>query len=186
MTSTTNAVAPEDIMAFLDGELPAFDAQTVSAHLKEWAQCAMVAEHFVRYRRCFPAGMCRDFRWSWRILCGPWQRRLLPEQDREAETLLSRSTQRWKALMIGGGGLAVAALLGLVVFLTFWHSYPSPPSAALMDKSTNGGLESLGDRSNATQPAQILHAYGEARGGRELKATPVNADQLEASSMPSR
>jgi anti-sigma factor RsiW len=46
MTSTTHAVAPEDIMAFLDGELPAFEAQTVSAHLKECAQCAMVAEQF--------------------------------------------------------------------------------------------------------------------------------------------
>ena len=39
-------VAPEDIMAFLDGELSASEAQTVSAHLKDCAQCAMVAEQF--------------------------------------------------------------------------------------------------------------------------------------------
>jgi hypothetical protein len=46
MTTTAHSVAPEDIMAFLDGELSASEAQTVSAHLKDCAQCAMVAEHF--------------------------------------------------------------------------------------------------------------------------------------------
>ena len=46
MTTTTHSVAPEEIMAFLDGELSASEAQTVSAHLKDCAQCALVAEQF--------------------------------------------------------------------------------------------------------------------------------------------
>ena len=46
MTSTTHCVAPEEIMAFLDGELSAVAAQTVSAHLKDCAQCAIMAERF--------------------------------------------------------------------------------------------------------------------------------------------
>jgi anti-sigma factor RsiW len=46
MNSTTHCVAPEDIMAFLDGELPASEAQTVSAHLEDCAQCAIAAEQF--------------------------------------------------------------------------------------------------------------------------------------------
>src|SRR5258708_39648888 len=46
MTTTTHCVAPEDIMAFLDGELSASEARAVSAHVKDCAQCAMVAEQF--------------------------------------------------------------------------------------------------------------------------------------------
>src|ERR1700756_5077340 len=46
MTTTGHSVAPEEIMAFLDGELSASEAQAVSAHLKDCAQCAMVAEQF--------------------------------------------------------------------------------------------------------------------------------------------
>ena len=46
MTTAAHSVAPEDIMAFLDGELSASEARAVSAHLEGCAQCAMVAEQF--------------------------------------------------------------------------------------------------------------------------------------------
>ena len=46
MTTTAHSVAPEDIMALLDGELSASEERAVSAHLKDCAQCAMVAEQF--------------------------------------------------------------------------------------------------------------------------------------------
>ena len=44
MTTMEHSVAPEDVMALLDGELPVAEAQVVSAHLEQCAQCAMLAE----------------------------------------------------------------------------------------------------------------------------------------------
>ena len=46
MTTITHAVAPEDIMALLDGELSASEAKAVSAHLDHCAECAAIAEQF--------------------------------------------------------------------------------------------------------------------------------------------
>jgi hypothetical protein len=44
MNTTTHPVAPEEVMAFLDGELSAAKAQTVSTHIDHCAECAAVAE----------------------------------------------------------------------------------------------------------------------------------------------
>jgi len=44
MTTTAHSVAPEDIMAWLDGELSASEAQAVSAHLDHCGECAALAE----------------------------------------------------------------------------------------------------------------------------------------------
>jgi hypothetical protein len=46
MTTTAHAVAPEDIMALLDGELSASEAQAMSAHLDDCAECVAIAEQF--------------------------------------------------------------------------------------------------------------------------------------------
>ena len=46
MISAAHPVAPEDLMALLDGELAADEAQTVSAHLAHCADCAELASQF--------------------------------------------------------------------------------------------------------------------------------------------
>jgi anti-sigma factor RsiW len=47
MTSPTqHIVAPEDIIALLDGELPAAEAKMISAHIGECAECAAIAAEF--------------------------------------------------------------------------------------------------------------------------------------------
>jgi hypothetical protein len=46
MNTATHAVAPEEVMAFLDGELPATNAQVVSAHLGQCAECAAIVAQF--------------------------------------------------------------------------------------------------------------------------------------------
>jgi hypothetical protein len=45
MTASTHPFAPEDVMAYLDGELSANRASGVVAHLRECAECAALAEH---------------------------------------------------------------------------------------------------------------------------------------------
>jgi hypothetical protein len=47
MTSTAqHTVTPEDIMALLDGELPASEAKAVSTHIDDCAECARIAAEF--------------------------------------------------------------------------------------------------------------------------------------------
>ncbi|MGA7930297.1 MAG: DUF4349 domain-containing protein [Candidatus Sulfotelmatobacter sp.] len=46
MNTTAHPVAPEQVMAFLDGELSAADAQALSAHLDRCAECSALAEQF--------------------------------------------------------------------------------------------------------------------------------------------
>jgi anti-sigma factor RsiW len=46
MNTTAHPVAPEEVMALLDGELSAAEAQAVSAHLDRCAECGALAEQF--------------------------------------------------------------------------------------------------------------------------------------------
>ena len=44
MTTATHSVAPEEIMAYLDGEMAQADARSVQQHLAECAECALVRD----------------------------------------------------------------------------------------------------------------------------------------------
>jgi hypothetical protein len=46
MNITAHPVAPEEVMAFLDGELSAAEARTVSTHIEHCADCAKMFEQF--------------------------------------------------------------------------------------------------------------------------------------------
>jgi type IV pilus assembly protein PilA len=46
MSTSTHPVAPEEVMAFLDGELSADRAQSVSAHIEQCAECRDVSDSF--------------------------------------------------------------------------------------------------------------------------------------------
>lgn len=46
MSTTTHPSTPEEIMAFLDGEISADRAQSVSAHIEQCAECQQIAESF--------------------------------------------------------------------------------------------------------------------------------------------
>ena len=46
MSTTTHPIAPEEIMAHLDGELSAARAQSVSAHIESCADCRTLLQDF--------------------------------------------------------------------------------------------------------------------------------------------
>lgn len=46
MNTTTHPVAPEEVMAWLDGELSSAEARAVSAHLDHCSECVKLAEQF--------------------------------------------------------------------------------------------------------------------------------------------
>ena len=62
MNITAQHVAPEEVMALLDGELSASDAKAVSTHVEECAECANVAEQLRRTSQALSA---------WKVLAVP-------------------------------------------------------------------------------------------------------------------
>jgi uncharacterized protein DUF4349/putative zinc finger protein len=184
MNSTAHCVAPEDIMAFLDGELPASEARAVSAHLEDCAQCAMVGEQFRATSQMLS-------RWDVPEVSAKLEdsvRKLSAKAATQRAVIKSRRTgfRGRRLLVIGSGAVAVVALLMVAVFFPF--SRHSPPSAELI----------LADRPRASydhpqrfeemrRPAEMLHSLdSRAIAGVAGKGSigALNSDQLEASSMP--
>ncbi len=132
MTTTTHSVAPEDIMAFLDGELSGPEARSVSAHLKDCTQCALVAEQF----RATSEMLSR-----WDVDAAP---AALEDsiEDFAAETAAHRAAVkagrtgfgRRRLLAIGSGAVAVMALLVVAVFFQPSGQSHSSGELVLADK----------------------------------------------------
>ena len=160
MTTTGHSVAPEEVMAFLDGELSAVEAQTVSAHLKDCAQCAMVAEQFRATSEMLS-------RWDVEAVPGSLEDGVNELADRAAARRASTKSGvksgstgfRGRLLLVGSGAVAVMALLVVAVFFPF--SRHSPPSSELVlaDKPIAGYVQpqQFGAMENSAPPP-VRHA----------------------------
>jgi hypothetical protein len=185
-------------MAFLDGELSASVAQTVSAHLKDCAQCAMVAEQFratsQMLSRWEVLGVSAEVEDSVRSAAA---KAAMGHGIAKPGAFFRGSARRWRPLMIGSGGLAAAALLALVVLLAV-RQRSSPPSAAYIAGDSNGNFHMLTEEKRE-RPAETLHALdsravpgvagmgspGSVIGGiAPAKSEAGTVGQLEVSSMP--
>jgi anti-sigma factor RsiW len=198
MNSTTHCVAPEEIMAFLDGELSASEAQTVSAHLEDCAQCAMVAEEFratsEMLSRWIVPGVSVELEDTVRSSAA---KAAVGHRKSKPGAFVRGGPRRWRPLMIGGGGLAAAAL---VAFVMLWAVRPrsSPPSGASIVTNSNGnvGMHAFEERDQRGEPLYSMDSRagaGVAGMGspgfvmRDIAPTGSrarNADQLEALSLP--
>jgi anti-sigma factor RsiW len=184
-------------MAFLDGELSAVEAQTVSAHLKDCGECALVAEQF----RTTSEVLSR-----WDVEAAPVAledsvRKLAAHRAvvKLTSTGFSGSPRfRGRSLMIGSGAVALMTLLTVVVFLR--SPRQSPPSAemTLGDKAIAGNVQprpsgEIQRQATRLPPMDSLAGAGVARIGRPdfmmadiapTAARAASAAQLEASSTP--
>ncbi|MCU1251793.1 MAG: hypothetical protein JWQ49_4822 [Edaphobacter sp.] len=155
--TTIHTVTPEDIMAFLDGELSASEARTVSAHLKDCAQCAVVAEQFRATSRLLS-------RWDVPAVSAELEDTVRSSAAKiavghrtiKAGAFFRGSERRWRPLMIGSGGLAAAALLALVVLLAV-RQRSSPPSADSIAINSNGNIPMQAAK-KGEQRGEPLHA----------------------------
>jgi hypothetical protein len=183
--TTTHSVAPEDIMACLDGELSASEAQTASAHLKDCAQCAMVAEQFRATSRMLS---------RWDVEAAPAAledsvKKLAGEAAAHRVVVKSGSNgfRRRRLLVIGSGAVAVMALLVVAVFF----SSNRKPLRAFVDEPARGYIQpGKADKERQfdrlDQFARLHESMGAAAKDEVVRATSVNGTlgQLEASSMP--
>jgi hypothetical protein len=182
-------------MAFLDGELSAVAAQTVSAHLKDCAQCVMVAEQFRATSQMLsgwdvpevPLEMDQSVRSS-AAQAGVGQRTAKPK------AFIHYRARRWRPLLIGGGGLAAVGLLALVVSVAV-RPRSSPRIAAGIAADSNGNfnsstngqpvLDSYGGRRAAGAGVAGMGSPGFVMGGiAPAELAKGSVGQLETSSMP--
>ena len=197
MTTTGHSVAPEEIMALLDGELSASEARAVSAHLKDCAQCAMVAEQF----RATSQMLSR-----WDVEAAP----AALEDSVAAKAAAHRGAVRsWvtgfgrrRRLVVGSGAVAVMALLVVAVFFQLSGQSHSSDELVLADKPVRGYVQPPLSEKRQRQ-AEPRHALVDSRPAGGIVAgvagmgPPASAGiagssgfsdgsvgQLEASSMP--
>jgi hypothetical protein len=204
MTATTHWVAPEDIMAFLDGELSASEAKAVSAHLKDCAQCAMVAEQFratsEMLSRWDVEGAPAALEDSVKKLAGKAAARKDGVKSGFKFLVNPGSTgfRRRRLLAIGSGAVAVMALLVVAVLLRSPRQSPASAELILADRPIAGYVQPRRSEEMRRQ-AEPLHSMdSRAVAGVAGMGSPGsvitgiarttslngNADQLEASSMP--
>jgi hypothetical protein len=113
-TTAQHTVIPEDIMALLDGELPAAEAKVVSTHIDECAECAEIAAQFRETAHSLAAwtvppvpGSLDAAIHKQTAKAGRRRMSLTPAQSR-------LTVQDWRLWMLGGAGV-VAAVLFLFV-----------------------------------------------------------------------
>jgi hypothetical protein len=122
MNTTAHPVAKEEVMAFLDGELSAADAQAISAHLDLCAECSALAEQFR----------------STSLSLSNWSVQAVPVKLEDSVTDLAAKTcsglkigkanffigasfWTWKQWALGSGGTLAVLLLALAIFLPTLH-----------------------------------------------------------------
>jgi hypothetical protein len=116
MNTTTHSVAPEEVMAFLDGELSASEAAGLAKHLDECAECADLVEQLRGTSLAMAA-------WS------------VPEAPESMDEAVSRAAAKvalsaktakpsglvrggfwsWRSWTIAGGGAIAAALVAFLI-----------------------------------------------------------------------
>jgi hypothetical protein len=124
MITTAHPVAPEDLMALLDGELPVDEARVVSAHLDQCAECAELTAQFRTVSRSLS---------GWTVPEAPssLEESVMAQAAQGSSATKPGRTVRlsfrnWRLWAIGCGG-AVAAVLVLVlvgVSLSYYEDHP--------------------------------------------------------------
>ena len=112
MINIEHSVAPEEVMAFLDGELSARDARAVSDHLEQCAECTALAQQL----RSTSASLS-----EWTVLAAParleeaakgWAAKEEVRHGAASGSTFFRSgSKRWKLVAIGGGAAVAASLM---------------------------------------------------------------------------
>ncbi len=118
MNTTSHPVAPEEIMALLDGELTAAEAHAISAHLAACAECADLAEQFRGTSQWLS---------HWEVEAVPARVEAFVEKLAAPRKPVLSWPWSWKLWTAGGGFLAVASIvLTLVISSSGAHKTASP------------------------------------------------------------
>jgi Domain of unknown function (DUF4349)/Putative zinc-finger len=126
MNSMTHPVAPEEIMALLDGELTAAEAKAVQAHIDECAECAALRDDIRGTSEALHAWAVPELSAeSVRAVEDKIERADAKSKAMKPQSYTALSFLNWRLWAIGGGGAAVAiAVLVAVASVLFYRVVP--------------------------------------------------------------
>src|SRR5579864_3766509 len=118
MNITAHPVAPEEIMAFLDSELSAAEAQAVSAHIERCADCAKIVEQFRSTLQSLA-------RWNVEAIPVKLEKSIADSTTKAGSRLdlgkpnvfIRSSFWSWKQWALAGGGAVATLLLVIAISL---------------------------------------------------------------------
>jgi hypothetical protein len=115
MNTTARAVTPEEIMAFLDGELSAADAQALAAHLDTCAECSRVAGQFRKASQELKGWTAAGPALSWDSFVLRAAGAASGGSIRSTNAQIRAKSWTWKQWALAGGGTVALLLLVLAV-----------------------------------------------------------------------
>ena len=133
--TTTAHVAPEEVMAWVDGELGADEARDVAAHVDACAECAGAAAQFRRL-----SGEMAE--WSVAVVPERVERAVMNAAEGAKEYSHGRLRRTWGTRMVWLGG-AAAMVVALVSTQLLFHAHESPPRNAMVSTLQPQSLEGL-------------------------------------------
>jgi len=141
MTTSTHPVSPEEIMAFVDGELAAAESQAVSSHLESCTECAAVAQQFQSLSQSLSQWNVESIPSNVENAIQEANAGTSPVAKIGRAKSLNRSGRTWKLWIYGFGGAATAALVLLVSVSTmsrrqYSHAYLKPEQEEKSEIST--------------------------------------------------
>jgi Domain of unknown function (DUF4349)/Putative zinc-finger len=165
MKISQHAVLPEEVMAFLDGELPASDAQAVSAHIDRCAECARLARQFDRASQSLSA---------WNVPPVPTNvedfvlaSRSGSDRNLGRSPLFIRiSLWNWKQWVIVSGGALAALLLAAGSLRTAHRSSQAVPAMIAYDELRGENAERGLGKLQAEDSNGLFHGLGNTNKGR--------------------
>lgn len=179
MNTTTHPVAPEDVMALLDGELSGTEANSVSAHLGECSECSELAAQFRLASQSLAA---------WTVPAAPAklddavnkiaEKAASVRNSNKPETYARSRFWNLRLWAVGGAGAAVATLAVVLCLSIFYRRH------SMEEARTVGQPEQLQASAEESRSAGIAGNSGESSSGiAELNAYKL-ANSLEATPRP--
>ena len=195
MNTATHPVAPEEVMAFLDGELSSAEANAVSAHLDQCAECA---------------GLAAQFRSTSQSLSG-WTVPAVPMSLNESVEELAAKTAaslklikpgrtiqlsiwNWRLWAIAGGGTVMVVLIGVALVASMLHpviNQKLKPSRHMETAAQSPQVDAYPPSRARTQQTDVMKGksvagtamstlFGSLTAPSELRSVPASGGALTA------
>ncbi|MGA8223765.1 MAG: DUF4349 domain-containing protein [Candidatus Acidiferrales bacterium] len=121
MNIITHPVAPEEVMAFLDGELSALEAQTVSTHIEQCGECTRVATQFRKTSEDLAAWPVASSRASWDDFLVQAASIDSRRKITRVNKFVRRSSWTWKQWAMASGATMAVLILFVGISLPTLH-----------------------------------------------------------------
>jgi hypothetical protein len=192
MNTTPHTVSPEQVMAYLDGELSINNAKAVSAHLDACQECAALAEQFRATSKSLSCWSVPEVQMKLDDLVNdPAAKPASSRKPAKPARQILVSFWNWRLWAIAGGG-AVAAILILVTVIASISYYSDhvgsrPQRAAMLDEKADVShyvSAREGGSQNPASPPSAPAAAGIAGSDSLMAPTPPPPGQREGGAGP--